>query len=150
MLPSQVRRTILDDHRWLRALLADTDEIARRVLEGDHALAGRLRERAVAMRERFLGHLRLEESHLVPALRDADDWGEERAALLQAEHAEQRERFAALLDALQQPRAHPGALAADVRALVRDLVADMEKEERTLLADTVLRDDPVVVSPEPD
>jgi hypothetical protein len=73
MLPSQVRRTILDDHRWLRALLADTDEIARRVLEGDHALAGRLRERAVAMSARFLGHLRLEETDLVPALRDADE-----------------------------------------------------------------------------
>lgn len=150
MLPSQVRRAILDDHRWLRALLADTDEIARRVLEGDHALAGRLRERAAAMRERFLGHLRLEETHLVPALRDADDWGEQRAALLLAEHAGQRERFAALLDALQQPPAHPGALGAELRALVRDLLADMQEEERMLLADTVLRDDPVVVSPEPD
>lgn len=72
MLPSQIRRIILDDHQWLRELLADTDEIARRVEAGDHERIGHLHERARRMRVRFLGHLDFEEERLVPALRDAD------------------------------------------------------------------------------
>lgn len=150
MLPSQVRQMIQDDHRWLRELLADARTTARRVEEGDHALCGRLRETAQAMRERFLGHLALEEQYLVPALRDADAWGEERAARLLAEHADQRARFAALLDALRQPCGDCSVLARDVLALAGDLVADIESEERTLLAERVLHDDPVVVDAEPE
>jgi hemerythrin-like domain-containing protein len=150
MFPSQVRRMILDDHRWLRELLADAEDTARQVEAGDHALTGRLRERAQAMRERFLAHLDLEETHLVPALREADAWGEERSARLLREHAEQRERFAALLAALRGPCGDAPALARDVRALVADLLTDMEHEEATLLADRVLHDDPVVVDGEPE
>jgi hemerythrin-like domain-containing protein len=150
MLESQVRRTILDDHRWLRELLADADEIARRVEEGDHELTGRLRERAQAMRERFVRHLALEEQHLAPALRHADAWGEERAARLLGEHAAQRDRFATLLHELQQPCGDPRPLARAVRSLVHDLLADIEHEETTLLGGRVLDDDPVVVDVEPE
>jgi len=149
MLPSQVRRVILDEHRWLRELLADTGEIARRVEAGDHERTGHLRERAQRMRARFLRHLDFEEEQLVPALRDADDWGEERADMLLREHADQRERFAALLRELQQPCSDPRPLARDVQALVRDLLADMDHEESELLSERVLHDDPVVVG-EPD
>jgi hemerythrin-like domain-containing protein len=144
MLESQIRRIILDDHRWLRELLADADEIAHRVEQGDHELTGRLRERAQAIRDRFLRHLDLEEEHLVPALRDADAWGEERAALLLREHAEQRERFDALLRELRQPCGDPRPLAGAVRRLVHDLLGDVEHEEATLLDERVLHDDPVV------
>lgn len=150
MLPSQIRRMILDDHRWLRELLADAGETARRVEAGDHALTGRLRERAQAMRERFLAHLDLEEAHLVPALREADAWGEERARRILREHAEQRERFAALLEALRGPCGDAPALARDVRTLVADLLAEMDDEEETMLAERVLHDDPLVVDAEPE
>jgi len=141
---------MLDEHRWLRELLADTGEIARRVEAGDHERVGHLRERAQRMRTRFLQHLDLEEEQLVPALRDADDWGEERAALLLREHADQRERFAALLHELHQPCSDPRPLAHDVQRLVRDLLADMEHEESELLSERVLHDDPLVVDEEPD
>jgi iron-sulfur cluster repair protein YtfE (RIC family) len=150
MLPSQVRRVILDDHRWLRELLADARETARRVETGDHALCGRLRELSQTLHQRFLGHLALEEQHLVPALRDADAWGVERAGLLLAEHAGQRERVAELLDALRQPCGNCPVLARAVGSLADDLLADMEHEEATLLAERVLHDDPVVVDAEPD
>jgi iron-sulfur cluster repair protein YtfE (RIC family) len=150
MLPSQVRRMILDDHHWLRELLADARETARQVALGDHALCGRLRERAQALRERFLGHLALEEQSLVPALHEADAWGAERAARLLAEHADQRARFSALLDALQQPCGDCAILAREVLALADDLLADIETEERTLLDERVLHDDPVVVDGEPE
>ncbi len=150
MLPSQVRSIILGDHVWLRELLADIDELARRVAEGDHELLGRLRERVPRMSERFLRHLDLEEERLVPALRDADAWGDERAALLLREHAGQRERFGELLRSLREARSPARTLALEVRLLVRDLLFDMEHEEYALLSPSVLRDDPVVVDGEPD
>lgn len=150
MLPSQIRENVLDDHVWLRELLTDVDELARRVQAGDHELRGRLHERALAMRERFLGHLELEERDLLPALRDADAWGEERARRLEQEHAAQRERFAALLERLQTPTADPCRLADELRALIADLLADMQEEERLLLRESVLRDDPIVPAQEPE
>jgi len=149
MRDSQVRRTILDDHAWLSELFRDADAIARRVEAGDHALTGRLRERAHAMHDRFLRHLEFEEAFLVPALRDSDAWGEERAAELLREHAEQRDRFATLLHELRAPCGDPGPLAREVRRLAESLLADVEREESTLLGGNVLRDDPVVEG-EPD
>jgi hemerythrin-like domain-containing protein len=148
--PSQVRHAILDDHRWLRELLADVEEVARRVGEGDHALADRLRQRARAMRERFLGHLALEERYLVPALRETDAFGDERARLLLREHTDQRHRFEALLADLGNARHGIQDVARRVRRLVSDLRMDMEHEEKTLLDENLLRDDPVVVDEEPE
>ena len=148
--PSQVRRMILDDHVGLRGLLADLDELARRVEDGDHELLGRLRERFLELSERFLHHLDLEEETLVPALRDADAWGEERAALLLREHADQRGRFGELRKSLRESRSSARSLALEIRLLVRDLLFDMEHEEHTLLSPRVLHDDPVVVDGEPE
>jgi hypothetical protein len=144
-LPSEVRKTILDDHRWLREFLADVGELARRVSEGDRSLAGRLRERAEALRERFLGHLDLEEQHLAPALRDTPGWGRERAEALRREHAAQRQRFETLVADLRDARRSPRDIAVEVGLLVRALLADMEHEEKTLLSPAVLRDDPMTI-----
>lgn len=145
ILPSQVRRMILEDHVWLRGILTDLDELARRVADGDHELLGRLRERVLELRDRFLHHLDLEEETLVPALRDADAWGDERAALLLREHAAQRERFGELLKRLNEVGSPARSLALEIRLLVRDLLFDMEHEEHALLSPRVLRDDPVVI-----
>ena len=145
MLPSQVRRMILGDHVWLRELLADIDELARRVADGDHDLVPRLRERVLEISDRFLRHLDLEEEFLVPALRDADAWGDERAALLLREHEAQRERFGELLKSLREAGSPVRSLALEIRLLVRDLLFDMEHEEHALLSPRVLRDDPVVI-----
>lgn len=147
--PSQVRAAILDDHRWLREFLAEADALARHVLAGDHLHASRLRERAHAVRERFLRHLELEERHLVPALRDTPGWGEERADLLHREHAAQRQRFDALLRDLRDARRSEVDIAGELRRLVADLLADMAHEEEDLLTRAVLRDEPVVLG-EPD
>ena len=150
MLPSQVRQLILADHVWLRAVLASVDELAERVADGDHELLGRLCEHVADMSQRFMGHLDLEEEVLVPALRDADAWGDERAVLLLREHAGQRERFGELLLRLREARAPARAEALEVRLLIRDLLFDMEHEEHALVSPHVLRDDPVVVDGEPE
>jgi iron-sulfur cluster repair protein YtfE (RIC family) len=144
MLPSQVRQLILEDHVWLRAVLATVDDLAHRVADGDRELLGRLRERVADMSQRLMGHLDLEEEVLVPALRDADAWGDERADLLLREHAGQRERFGELLRSLREARAPLRAVALETRLLVRDVLFDMDHEEHALLSPRVLRDDPVV------
>jgi hemerythrin-like domain-containing protein len=144
MLPSQVRQLILEDHVWLRAVLATVDDLAHRVADGDRELLGRLRERVADMSQRLMGHLDLEEEVLVPALRDADAWGDERADLLLRKHAGQRERFGELLRSLREARAPLRAVALETRLLVRDVLFDMDHEEHALLSPRVLRDDPVV------
>jgi hemerythrin-like domain-containing protein len=144
MLPSQVRQLILEDHVWLRAVLATVDDLAHRVADGDRELLGRLRERVADMSQRLMGHLDLEEEVLVPALRDADAWGDERADLLLREHAGQRERFGELLRSLREARAPLRAVALETRLLVRDVLFDMDNEDHALLSPRVLRDDPVV------
>jgi hemerythrin-like domain-containing protein len=148
MRPSEVRRTILEDHGWLRALLADVDEVARRVLAGDAGLGARLRERGEALHGRFLRHLALEEQQLVPALRDADEWGEERAARLEIEHAAQRAQLERLLAELRDASRTGREVAVALHELVSDLVDDMDHEERTLLDERVLHDDPVATDVE--
>ena len=57
MDPSEVRRTILDDHVALRELLAELDQLARRLLAGEEELAPDVREVGERFRERFLRHL---------------------------------------------------------------------------------------------
>jgi hypothetical protein len=89
--------------------------------------------------------MRWEESYLLPALREADAWGEERAARLIRDHREQRELFD-FLNARLRDEAQPAALVArDVNHLVALLRDDMREEEAELLDERVLRDDIVAV-----
>lgn len=148
MLAPQVRRTILDDHAWLRELLRDADVVARRVEQGDHALTGRLRERAQAMHARFLRHLEYEEAFLVPALRAIGTQGAERAAELLRDHVEQRERFVALLHELRQPCGDPRPLAREVRRLAESLLADIAHEESSLLGEEARSDAELASEPD--
>jgi iron-sulfur cluster repair protein YtfE (RIC family) len=146
MRPSEVRRRVLDDHEAIRAMLAEVDELARRLLAGEDELAAPLRARGMALQARLLQHLELEEANLVPALREADAWGEERVARLLAEHAEQRAELARLLADLRD-RARPAReLARELRRVAKDLLVDMDHEEATALGADVLHDDPLVES----
>lgn len=144
--PSSVRQRILDDHEALRVLLAEVEELVRRTRSGDADASQALLERGRALRARFLDHLALEDAHLVPALRAADAWGEERARRVEVEHAEQRERMQALLDHMESPQRSVDQLAEELAALVADLRADMEGEERAVLSEDLLRDDVVSIN----
>jgi hemerythrin-like domain-containing protein len=143
--PSAVRQRILDDHEALRVLLAEVEELVRRTRTGDTAAAEALPERGRALRARFLDHLALEDAHLVPALRAADAWGEERAQRVAVEHAEQRERMQALLEHMESPTRSMDQLAEELASLVADLRADMEGEEQAVLSENLLRDDVVSI-----
>lgn len=144
--PSAVRQRILDDHELLRGLLAEVEELVRRTRAGDAEAAEALPGRGRALRARFLDHLALEDAHLVPALRAADAWGEERARRVEVEHAEQRERMQSLLEHMESPERSLDQLAEELAALVADLRADMEGEERAVLSEDLLRDDVVSIN----
>jgi iron-sulfur cluster repair protein YtfE (RIC family) len=142
MKPSEVRQRILDDHAALRRLLADVQQTLGAAAPEPRAL----RALGDALRQRFAEHLALEERTLVPALRAIDAWGEERAGRLEREHREQRARLDAIVARLQQEAG--AALAADLRGLAREILLDMEHEEKTVLDENLLRDDVITTDVE--
>jgi iron-sulfur cluster repair protein YtfE (RIC family) len=148
MEASAIRERILQDHEVIRRHLARVDALARRALAGESGLEAELREAGEALSQRFLAHLALEDAHLVPALRESDAWGEERAARVEHEHREQRAQLDQLLADLRDGRRSGAQLAQELLDLVNALVADMEHEERAVLDPEVLRDDVVGVGVE--
>ena len=150
MRPSQVRDRILSDHVALRGILADLESLARDVLGGEYRMAGALRFEGEGLLEELSRHMSWEERHLIPALQDADAWGEADACVdrLHEDHAEQRALLSHALERLRDP-SRPAALVArnllDLAAVIRQ---DMEDEERFALSERVLRDDVIAIDAE--
>jgi iron-sulfur cluster repair protein YtfE (RIC family) len=145
MRPSEVRRTVLGEHAKLRGLLAEVQSLVSLVARGHRDAEDLLRERGRALHDFFCGHLDLEDRILVPALRQSDGWGEERARLVSEEHREQREIMSYILERLTDPQ-RPGILVArDLASLADRLAADMMHEEDAMLSDRVLRDDVIAI-----
>ena len=144
MRPSEVRERVLADHERLRADFVRIEALARAVRDGALVRLGDLRVEGDALLARLLTHMRWEESHLLPALREADSWGAERAARVIKDHREQRELFRFVHSRLSDTQAWPvmAQRLSDLIALLRD---DMAEEERDLLDERVLRDDIVAV-----
>jgi hypothetical protein len=89
-------------------------------------------------------HTELEDQILAPALRDIDAWGAVRADQLLAHHQTQRadvHEVSKLFERLPATR----DIVRVISALVQELRADMEHEERDLLNAELLRDDVVAV-----
>jgi len=149
--PSQIRNEILEQHREIEALLARVEEVAKRVLEQDFAKESRpgaireLRELASDLYQRFERHLDFEDRHLVPALREADAWGEERARRVECEHRDQRALLAFLIERLEDAGQTSSAMAHQLRGFVATVRDDMAHEEKAVLSDKILRDDVVSI-----
>src|SRR5262245_26339997 len=147
MEPSEVRTRILGDHERLRADLDRLEALVSDLRDGRAELA-MLRLDGGALLARLQVHMRWEESYLLPALRAADAWGEERAERLVRDHREQRDVLAFLAARLRD-EAQPAALVAgDVDHLITLLRDDMREEEADLLDERVLRDDVVAIEVE--
>jgi Hemerythrin HHE cation binding domain len=144
MRPSEVREKVLADHERLRSDFVRIEALARAVRDGALVRFSDLRVEGDALLARLLTHMRWEESYLLPALREADSWGAERAARLIKDHRDQRELFRFFHSRLGDTEAWPvlARRLTDLIALLRD---DMAEEERDLLDERVLRDDVVAV-----
>ncbi|MDH3213251.1 MAG: hemerythrin domain-containing protein [Myxococcales bacterium] len=141
MKPSEVRQQVLAEHAALRDKLAELEQIAHPVLEGERGGLRSLRLEGETLLKLLLDHIQWEDVNLEPALRRSDVWGDARAEKLARDHREQRELLEHALRGLQD-QSRPAVIIArslvDLVALVRE---DMIDEEASLLDERVLRDD---------
>jgi len=146
MLPSQVRRTILEDHEHLRGELVALESLANVLAAGHREPLAAALSALEAMKQRFFDHLDLEEAIMVPALRDADSWGPERADLVLREHGEQRAELEELVVQLAQPGIAAEAVGRRILSWIEALRVDMDNEETAVLSPDLLRDDVVSIN----
>jgi iron-sulfur cluster repair protein YtfE (RIC family) len=143
MTPSQIRKTLLEEHAGLRARF----ERARGAIAEGRA-SGKapdgLRECLEELSAALRAHNQNEETVLRELLRDVDAWGPARADIMDESHVEEHdELLGALLAA--NGAADPEAVARDVVSVIDRLEEHMVREEEILLAEDVLRDDDVVI-----
>ena len=149
MITHAQRRSVLQaQHQRLRGLIDAVREKAAAILSAADAPLER-RAAALAGAIAILGsdlraHLATEEELLGPILERIDAWGLVRLGLMRAEHAHQR----AVLEALRtDDKLGAQEMAKRAWSLTADVLADTEAEERDLLAESVLRDDPLNLDP---
>lgn len=142
--PSRIRQRILADHAAIRIMI---DQIAAMLHgEGDGIRTATLLARRCSDLLLFLvEHMAREEQLVIPALKEADAWGDVRTAQLREHHKSQRSELLEVLEHIHQPAARVEEIEAALVALIEDLRADMEQEERGLLSPNVLKDDPISV-----
>ena len=148
MNPSEVRESILEQHDDLRRRLSALRELAAKSPSRAAQTSERLRDVGLQTLSALSDHLDYEDLHLLPALREADSWGDERARLVSAEHAEQRELFRYIVDRLHETERPGLLLARELETLVDALLVDMAEEEKTMLNENLLRDDVVGIDVE--
>ena len=139
MRPSEVRQRILEEHERLRDSIYTVRNLARETAGGDSSRVPILKKRAVGLSSELSTHLDLEDRHLVPVVLEC--LGEQAAADLSREHAEQRALLECVLERLRDERRPSLLLARELETLSELLLEDMAREERELLANADLWDD---------
>jgi CBS domain-containing protein len=139
--PSEVRGRIRDEHRVLRKMLDEAESLAEQVLAGDRSAEPTLYEHMRDLYQTFLRHIMLENTILVPALLESGAYGKERADALLREHARQQEDFRGALASVEHDA--PQRVARAALLFAADVRLDMEHEERKILIEGVLSDDPI-------
>ena len=138
MRPSEVRQRILEEHERLRDSIYIVRNLAREVARGDLSRVPILQTYAVGLDSELRTHLDLEDRHLVPVVLEC--LGEEAAADLSREHAEQRALLECVLRRLRDERRPPLLLARELQTLSELLLEDMAREEEEMLANADLWD----------
>ena len=146
--PSEVRDRLLADHRTIRDRLLSIEKLAEEVVANQRQLLGPLCEKTEVLLAGLRNHMSWEDLHLRPALLEADAWGRERAALLDRDHAEQRQLLELKLEHLRDRTQPPILIARGLLELVALLRDDMDREEELLLDPRILRDDVVGIDVE--
>jgi hypothetical protein len=145
--PSEIRRRVLEQHKTIRERVAALEELALAVGSG-RADYGDLPGAFEGVLSLLGTHMRFEDGVLPTLLFDADAWGESRVARFHADHLQQQKIIQNLLDVVaQRGDLERALLALGFCSLLRK---DMDYEERVFLSEEVLRDDPVVIHPEPE
>ena len=138
LMPSEVRRKVLSQHREIEQMLSELEAGVAQLGAGA-VEAGQVKRAAYGLRGILELHMNFEEAHMAPAIEEADGFGPERVRHLHAEHAEQRSELDQLVDAIREAGS-PDDLVAGVTRLAAMLRADIEEEEREYVTDRLLRD----------
>ena len=128
MSSGTARDAILSQHEVLRALLADTVELAETASNAARRL-DTLRVQAQKLYDMLDLHMAFEEQLLPTALRDVIGWGPELQAQIEEDHQRQRAELAAAVTALGPP---PTELVKGLHVFAAALLADMIREENGL------------------
>jgi hypothetical protein len=139
-----VRSCVLAQHQRLRQAIGVALDLARDAGQGDAGAGRRLSAALGSLRAAIEEHVELEERTLIPRLRGADSFGEERVQRLLDEHERQREELTRYLT--------EDMLGSDLRlaafaleGLLCAVLEDIDEEEREFLGPEVLCDDPLMV-----
>ena len=136
--PSEVRRKVLSQHREIEQMLSELETGVSQLAAGT-VDSGQVKRAAHALRGILELHMNFEETHMAPAINEADGFGPERVRHLHAEHADQRQELDQLVDAIREAGSSED-LATSVTKLAAMLRADIEQEEREYVTDKLLRD----------
>ncbi len=134
---AEVRDHVLAQHAELRKRLDEICALANRFESGDASVGANLRQRGLALYERFAEHLDFEEAQLEPLLR-AREVGRRHADHLLREHQEQRELLQYLLGRLSRQPLPTLLVARELRNFAEYVRLDMAHEEKTLLDEALL------------
>ena len=138
LMPSEVRRKVLSQHREIEQILAELEAGVAQLGDGG-VNAEQVKRAAYALRGILELHMNFEELHMVPAITEADGFGPERARHLHTEHQEQRKQLDHLVHAIREANSID-ELAQGVAKLSEMLRDDIEEEEREYVTDRLLRD----------
>ena len=139
LMPSEVRRKVLSQHREIEQMLAELEAGVTHLADGT-VDADQVKRAAYALRGILELHMNFEEAHMVPAINEADGFGPERVRHLHTEHAEQRGELDRLVDQIREADS-PQDLSQRVVRLAEMLRKDIEEEEREYVNEKLLRDD---------
>ena len=144
MTPSEIRAELLAQHAQLRAMMDDIRHVAARARRGEPVSAS-LQDGVARLESAFRMHNAREEELLREIIPTVDAWGPARAEIMDETHMREHE---VLRDAIAGiPRTPREFAGAGVEALFERILEHMAREEKTLLAEDVLRDDMVIVEP---
>ena len=128
----EVRGKLFADHVHLGELLKRAGRLAYRVLDGESAAAGPLREAIVALADPLAAHVDFEDLFL-PSVIGHAPWGPIHLLHAKVNHAHQHDCMTALLDRAEHRPGDDQTLAEEALALVRELVQDIAREEHDLV-----------------
>ena len=142
MRPSEIRAELLAQHDQIRTMMDDVRHVAVRARRGEPV--GEALQAGVARLAQVIAqHNAREEELLRGIIPTVDAWGPARAEIMDETHAREHEVLQeAILGIPRTPREFAGA---GVEALFERVLEHMAREEKTLLAEDVLRDDTVMV-----
>jgi hypothetical protein len=137
---SEIRSNIVGQHAELKELLVEIEALAKRfehaVETGD--VGAELREKGLALYQKFGAHLDSEQALLEPALRQVGPEGERLAHRLRSEHREQRELLKYLIARLEHHPEPTILIARELQNFTGFLRFEMVHEEETMLSEAIL------------